>query len=262
MSFTNKLSKANSYLILSIPITASSQEIKVAYRKLALLHHPDKNPAGCEKSVLKFRQVSDAYSTLSDPVKKAQHDRDIGVDRQRQQQAGEYGTGPSGVKWRPGSRGSGFDHPSAQQYRPTSATPDGSVTGRAFDFDTWKFEHYGIPRPEDRSRRKVAQGSAFADFTGDMGYGNPHSSQGGDGSGPSASKANGANSGNSGNAQSQSYMGASMVGGKRETTTRERKQNIVDKMNARREQRILDRSMRRGDYAEGAEERESGCSIS
>ena len=57
------------YRTLNIPVTATSSEIKKAYRKLAMEHHPDHN--GDEE---KFKQVSEAYSILSDERKKAEYD--------------------------------------------------------------------------------------------------------------------------------------------------------------------------------------------
>ena len=57
------------YRTLNIPVTATSSEIKKAYRKLAMEHHPDHN--GDEE---KFKQISEAYSILSDERKKAEYD--------------------------------------------------------------------------------------------------------------------------------------------------------------------------------------------
>lgn len=57
------------YSILGVSKNATTQEIKKAYRKLAMQHHPDRG--GDEKI---FRQVSDAYDILSDPQKKQRYD--------------------------------------------------------------------------------------------------------------------------------------------------------------------------------------------
>ena len=60
---------ANAYETLGVPKGASDEEIKRAYRKLAGQHHPDK---GGDTS--KFQEIQSAYETLSDPVKRQQHD--------------------------------------------------------------------------------------------------------------------------------------------------------------------------------------------
>ena len=64
----------NYYDILSIDKTASLDEIKKAYKKLAIKWHPDKNPNNKEESEEKFKLISEAYSVLSDPEKKAEYD--------------------------------------------------------------------------------------------------------------------------------------------------------------------------------------------
>ncbi len=64
----------NYYEILGLSHTASSDEIKKAFRKLALKLHPDKNPNDAV-SENKFKEVTSAYSVLSDPFKKRDYDR-------------------------------------------------------------------------------------------------------------------------------------------------------------------------------------------
>ena len=61
------------YDILGVAKGASSQEIKKAYRKLAVKYHPDKN-AGNKAAEEKFKGISEAYAVLSDPEKKKQYD--------------------------------------------------------------------------------------------------------------------------------------------------------------------------------------------
>ena len=61
------------YKILGIDKNASSEDIKKAYRKLALKYHPDKNP-GNKEAEEKFKKMSEAYAVLSDPEKRKQFD--------------------------------------------------------------------------------------------------------------------------------------------------------------------------------------------
>jgi molecular chaperone DnaJ len=62
------------YEVLGVGRDAGEQDIKGAYRKLALKHHPDRNP-GDPDAEEKFKEASEAYSVLSDPQKRATYDR-------------------------------------------------------------------------------------------------------------------------------------------------------------------------------------------
>ena len=66
--------KRDYYELLGIARNASEEEIKKAYRKLALQYHPDRNP-GDKQAEEKFKEVSEAYSVLSDAQKRAQYDQ-------------------------------------------------------------------------------------------------------------------------------------------------------------------------------------------
>src|SRR5712675_2827357 len=61
------------YKVLGIEKSANVDEIKKAYRKLALEHHPDRNK-GNKASEDKFKKISEAYAVLSDPEKRRQYD--------------------------------------------------------------------------------------------------------------------------------------------------------------------------------------------
>lgn len=68
------MSKKDFYSVLSISRNSSPEEIKKAYRKLAMKYHPDKNP-GDKKSEESFKEISEAYEVLSDPKKKEMYDQ-------------------------------------------------------------------------------------------------------------------------------------------------------------------------------------------
>lgn len=63
------------YEILGVERDASGDQIKSAYRKLALKHHPDRNPENKHEAEEKFRHATEAYSVLSDPQKRQVYDR-------------------------------------------------------------------------------------------------------------------------------------------------------------------------------------------
>lgn len=73
MNFKDKRSKEDYYQILSLNRDATSWEIKSAYRKLALMYHPDVNP-GNEKALFRFREITRAYEVLIDSVKRREYD--------------------------------------------------------------------------------------------------------------------------------------------------------------------------------------------
>ena len=68
------MSKKNYYDILGVSKTATLDEIKKAYRKLAMKHHPDRNPGNAEAEEL-FNQAAQAYEVLSDEKKRADYDQ-------------------------------------------------------------------------------------------------------------------------------------------------------------------------------------------
>ncbi|XP_010528905.1 PREDICTED: dnaJ homolog subfamily B member 1-like [Tarenaya hassleriana] len=67
------------YRALLVDRNASDEELKRAYRKLAMKWHPDKNPNNKTHAEAKFKQISEAYDVLSDPQKRADYDRYGGV---------------------------------------------------------------------------------------------------------------------------------------------------------------------------------------
>lgn len=63
------------YKILGVDKNAKDDDLKKAYRKLAMKWHPDKNPNNKKDAEAKFKQISEAYDVLSDPQKRAVYDQ-------------------------------------------------------------------------------------------------------------------------------------------------------------------------------------------
>ncbi len=62
------VTKRDYYEVLSVSRGCGDQELKTAYRRLALQYHPDRNP-GDETAEEKFKEAAEAYSVLTDPAK-------------------------------------------------------------------------------------------------------------------------------------------------------------------------------------------------
>ena len=89
------MAKRDYYEILGVGRDAADDDIKKAYRKLAVKYHPDKNP-GDKTAEEKFKEVGEAYEALSDPQKRAAYD--------------QYGHAAFDPRMRAG-RGGGFHDP-------------------------------------------------------------------------------------------------------------------------------------------------------
>jgi curved DNA-binding protein len=63
------------YQVLGVPKTARAEEIKKAYRKLAMQYHPDRNPGKEQWANDKFKEINEAYAVLGDPEKRKQYDQ-------------------------------------------------------------------------------------------------------------------------------------------------------------------------------------------
>ena len=88
------------YAVLGVSASATQDEIKKQYRKLAAKHHPDKNPNDA-KAAERFKEISEAYQVLSDETKRKQYD-----DMRRFGAFGGFGGGrPGGARPGPGAPG-------------------------------------------------------------------------------------------------------------------------------------------------------------
>lgn len=113
------------YKILHVSQTATLKEIKTAYRKLALLYHPD---AGTGADTARFIAISQALEVLSDPSKRLEYDRKI-----------------SDGSWSSASAPT----PKTTAYNPFSQGSKGkSVDPKLFNKDVWNYYHYGDPMPK------------------------------------------------------------------------------------------------------------------
>ena len=92
--------KRDYYEVLGVNKNATDEELKKAYRKLAKKYHPDANPDNKEEAERKFKEVNEAYETLSDKQKRQMYDQ-FGFDGPQ-----GFGTGQGGGYY---SYGTGFD---------------------------------------------------------------------------------------------------------------------------------------------------------
>ena len=95
--------KRDYYEVLGVDKNATDEELKKAFRKLAKKYHPDANPDNKEEAERKFKEVNEAYETLSDKQKRQMYDR-FGFDGPQ-----GYGGGQGGGYYSYGGSGFGFD---------------------------------------------------------------------------------------------------------------------------------------------------------
>lgn len=141
------------YEVLGVQRHASAEDIKKAYRKLALKWHPDKNPENKEEAERKFKQVAEAYEVLSDAKKRDIYDK--------------YGKeGLNGG----GGGGSHFDGPFEFGFtfrNPEDVFRDFFGGRDPFSFDFFDpFEDFFGSRRGPRGPRSRGSGPFFSSFTG------------------------------------------------------------------------------------------------
>jgi curved DNA-binding protein CbpA len=69
----------NYYEILGVNRKASSEDIRKGFRRLAVQYHPDHNPESVAEAEVKFKDINEAYSVLSDDLKRWQYDHLISL---------------------------------------------------------------------------------------------------------------------------------------------------------------------------------------
>ena len=133
------------YAVLGVPRTATADEIKKAYRKLARKHHPDLNK-GSKQAEERFKEISVAHDVLTDPDKRKLYD--------------EFGM--EGLQ-------SGFDPARAREYRRWAESGHGFSFRPEGEAGGFGFEGFGQPRRRRRSAAAEAEEErSFADLINEM----------------------------------------------------------------------------------------------
>jgi DnaJ-class molecular chaperone len=131
------------YEELGVPRTATAKEIKAAYYRSSLRHHPDRNPAGDAAEVhARFARITAAYEVLGDEDTRRAYDRSLDVD-------------VAGV---PAADGSGGRRPpTSSSFSSFRARRAPSASSLRFHADTHYEEHYGREARTSRQRRQAEQ---------------------------------------------------------------------------------------------------------
>ncbi|TDH71246.1 hypothetical protein CCR75_002830 [Bremia lactucae] len=150
------------YAILNVARGATDDELRKAYRKLALKWHPDKNPNDSDTAQKKFQEIGEAYEVLSDKKKREIYDvyGEEGLKGQPAGPEGPEGGMPGGM---PGNmRGM----PGGFTYATTSNFPGGGFSFHSTDPSKIFEQFFGTSNPHE------AEGSdPMASMFGDMGFG-------------------------------------------------------------------------------------------
>lgn len=142
------------YAILSIPSTATSQQIRDAYKKAALQSHPDRVPSDSPERparTKKFQKINDAYYTLSDPTRRRDYDA-----------ARKFGFG-SGGAW----DGDGDEE---EIPRPNTGAGAGTGTGTSFPWSAFGFGSGGAAtnNPAHEAEQEHFNNEQFGDVFEEM----------------------------------------------------------------------------------------------
>ncbi|OGX85545.1 DnaJ C-terminal domain-containing protein [Hymenobacter glacialis] len=138
------------YNVLGVEKSATKEQIKKAYRKLARLHHPDVNPDN-KVAEQKFKEVNEAHEVLIDPEKRKKYDQ-FGADWQRYQQQ------PGGAE-RGGRPGAGFDW--SQYTQGGGSQGQGNPFGEGEDFSDFFGSMFGNMGGGRAGSRRPAAGADY-----------------------------------------------------------------------------------------------------
>lgn len=138
-SYASNVKPKNHYESLGIASNSTQSEVKSAYYKLSMQHHPDKNQ-GNEESLQKFRDISEAYEVLSNVSTRKLYDRGLYINKDQPHE---------------------YDKPTVNKFyksRVTRSQPP-TTTGSVpiYDFDEWARNHYGKifeKRQENKKKMK------------------------------------------------------------------------------------------------------------
>src|SRR5215210_7050 len=148
------------YKILSVPRTASQNDIRKAYRKLARQHHPDVKP-GDKKAEQTFKDLNEAHTVLSDPDKRKRYDM-LGPNWEAYGPPSGGGARPGASPFGEGSQFGGFGDLGGRNVRYEFRTSgDTGDLGGFSDFFRMMFG--GEAQPAGTSRRTARSGTATAD---------------------------------------------------------------------------------------------------
>lgn len=143
------------YKTLGVSKTASQDEIKKAYRKLAVKYHPDKN-AGNKQAEEHFKEMGEAYAVLKDPEKRKKYDQ-LGANWKQYQNAGAQRGGSNFSNFARGKTGSGGTF----YYEGDLGDIFGESGGGFSDFFQSFFGGGGGTHENFRSQQRVHHGSDF-----------------------------------------------------------------------------------------------------